>query len=120
MKRACLKNGYGTRDYGVNLNTVVRRKRGPIFTRLDDELLAIDAEAGRYYNMSGCGFRIWELIEAPRSIGSICQHIEDELDVEHATCVADVMRFVADLNDLGLVALDSSADASPAAPTKLP
>ncbi len=100
----------------VDANTTVHRKRETIFTRLDDELLAIDADAGKYFSLSGSGCRIWELIESPMSIGSICDQLTAELDVDRQRCAADVMSFVTDLSKHGLIDVDVAG----VAPASLP
>lgn len=98
----------------MDFNTVVRRKRATILTRLEDELLGIDANAGNCFSLSGSGCRIWELIESPMAIGSICERLVAELDVDRQRCITDVIGFVTDLNKCGLVEVASAGDTSPA------
>lgn len=97
----------------MDLNTVVCRRRGPIFTRLDDELLGLDADAGVCFSLSGSGCRIWELIASPISLDSICECLMAELDVDRERCVADVLGFVTDLDKQGLLSVGAAGDTTP-------
>ena len=47
--------------------------------------------------------RVWELVEAPRSVHDVVRVIVDEYDVDASTCEDDVVRFLTKLRDEGLV-----------------
>ena len=96
-------------NHGVDLNTIVCRARGFIFTRFGDEFVAIDPDSGNRYNLNGASDRIWELIEAPSSIGSICEQLVADFEVPHDVCVSDVMAFIAEMRGLGLIEIVTSA-----------
>jgi hypothetical protein len=83
--------------------TVVRRKPERVFTRLDDELLALDAQAGRCYSLNHSSARVWELIEAPTEVSEVCERLTAEYDVEPARCVAEVTELLGRLREEGLI-----------------
>ena len=93
----------------MDRNTVVQRRREPIFTRLDDELLALDPKVGRCYALSGTGTRIWELIDSPIAIASVCDRVVAEFEVDQDTCLADVLELMGELDAAGLIELQGAA-----------
>lgn len=92
----------------MDLDTVVRRRSQPIFTRLDDELLALDPQQGCCYSLTGAGTRVWELIDEPTSIASVRDRLMAEFAVDESTCSADLLELMRDLDGAGLVEVAQS------------
>jgi hypothetical protein len=91
----------GSRPIGPS--TVVRRNPDRLFTRFDDELLALDARAGRCYSLNHSSARVWDLIEAPTEVSAVCERLTAEYDVEPSRCVAEVTGLLGTLHDNGLI-----------------
>lgn len=89
----------------MDVSTVVRRRSEPVFTRLDDELLALDPNVGKCYSLAGSATRVWELIESPIAIGTVRDRLVQEFDVDRDTCLADLLALMHDLDEAGLVSL---------------
>ncbi len=60
-------------------------------------------EAGHYYGLDETGFRIWALLEQPRSLAELTDLLMSEFAVDEVTCRADVMEFATQLIDNKLV-----------------
>jgi hypothetical protein len=73
------------------------------FSRLHDDLLAIDQRAGYCYAMNPSAARIWELILSPIPVSSVCGALCREFGVNEEQCREDVVHFLAALADAGLV-----------------
>jgi len=58
---------------------------------------------GLYYGLDAVGGRIWQLLDTPRTVGDICIALGEEFEVDDETCRADVLGFVADLVERGIV-----------------
>jgi hypothetical protein len=93
----------------LDARTVVCRKGGHVFTRLDDELLALDPQSGCCYSLSGSATRVWELIESPTEIEAVWKRLLEEYAVDDATCLADLLELVGDLDAAKLVELDRAS-----------
>lgn len=68
-----------------------------------DETVLLDLESGTYFGLDGVGKRIWESIDkglTPRETAAV---IVSEYEVDEATAQADVIEFVADLVERGLL-----------------
>jgi len=74
-----------------------------------DELVMMSAKSGRYLGLSAVGARVWELIESPRDIESVCGELEQEFDVAPDLCRTEVDAFVRELAKHGAIALDPAA-----------
>jgi hypothetical protein len=73
------------------------------FTRLHEDLMAIDQAAGYCYSLNSSAARIWELIPAPTRVSSLCAILCSEFSVSEEQCRADVLGFLTALADAGLV-----------------
>jgi len=85
------------------LGTVVQRVPHIVFSRLDDEWLAIDSESGYCYNLNEVAGRVWELIASPTALSSVCHTLYPHYTVDEATCQRDVLELSQQLLDYGLV-----------------
>lgn len=70
---------------------------------LDDEVVMMSSEKGMYYNLDPIGSRIWELLDTPQTLESLCAHLMEEYDIDQATCQQETEEFLQSLADRGLV-----------------
>lgn len=84
----------------------VRRKPEPLFSRLDDELLGLDTHAGLAYSLNRSAGRVWELIGTWMTVGAVCDQLEQEYEVEHQTCLTEVVELLGRLRNAGLVEVE--------------
>lgn len=90
----------------MNDETLLQRNSTILFSQLDDEYLALDAEAGFCYSLNPVGGRIWSLLEQPTPFGTLCAQLRHEYTVDAATCRRDVTEVVKKLRSAGLVTVD--------------
>lgn len=86
----------------VQPTTVFRRKVELPFSQLDDELLAVDAQAGYCYSLSETAGRVWDLIATPMSLAAICAQLGREYAVDEQTCQRQVVALLQSLREAGL------------------
>jgi hypothetical protein len=79
--------------------------------KVGDQLLMMSAEKGHYIGMTAVGARIWEIIERPHDIDSLCTVLEAEFEVDPTVCRAEVETFLKDMAAHGAVAIDSELSA---------
>ena len=87
----------------INSASIVKRGKDIPFSQLDDELLAIDAQAGYCYSLNASAGRVWELIATPMSVGAVCAQLRQEFAVDEATCLREVLALLQGLSVAGLV-----------------
>jgi hypothetical protein len=56
--------------------------------------------------LSEVGARIWELIETPQEVTTLCSRLQEEYEVSPEVCSAEVDAFLNDLAKHGAIALD--------------
>ena len=69
-----------------------------------DETVLLDLASGVYFGVDGVAKRIWESIADGHNLGQAAEVIVSEYDVDEAQAQADVLEFVAELVDRGLLA----------------
>jgi coenzyme PQQ synthesis protein D (PqqD) len=89
----------------TDVTVVCQRPRQLASAYLNDEVMLLSIERGRYYNLNRVGSHIWKLIESPRAIGDICRTLEDAFDVPPQVCRDDVIELVSRLVDEGLAVI---------------
>jgi hypothetical protein len=87
----------------LQLNQTIVRAPDVYATTIDGDVVVFNVEKGQYYGMQEVGVRIWELIEQPVAIGTLCDTLMDEFSVDRATCEMHVMTFVRDLREAQLI-----------------
>lgn len=70
---------------------------------IDDEVVMMSSEKGMYYNLNPIGSRIWELLDTPQTIDSLCAQLMDEYEVDEATCRQETEDFLKSLAQRGLI-----------------
>lgn len=90
---------------GQQLQTarVVAQGRDLVAAQAGDDMVLMHVIDGRFYSLTGTGRRIWELLEAPRAIDSLVDHLTDEFDVARDRCAAEVIDLCRALIAKGLM-----------------
>ena len=89
---------------GIVLQTELRRGADILCAPVDaDNFVMMSVAHGLYYGLDAVGGRIWQLLDTPRTVGDICIALGEEFEVDDETCRADVLGFVADLVERGIV-----------------
>jgi hypothetical protein len=78
--------------------TIVKRAKDIPFSRLDDELLAIDSQAGYCYSLNETAGLVWDLLATPVSIEAICSQLRRQYAVDEATCLHEVTILIKALH----------------------
>ena len=87
----------------LNPDTPLIRDPDLVAADMDGDLVMMSIDNGEYYGVGGVGPRIWELLESPRTVEQISAAIVDEFEVEAETCREDILGFIRQLLDMGLV-----------------
>lgn len=90
----------------IHAGSIVKRAGNILFSKLDDEMLAIDGEAGYCYSLNESASRAWELIGSPTSVEAVCVKLCSEYSVEREACEQDIIELFQHLHEAGIVSLD--------------
>ena len=92
-------------------STLIRRGENCRETELEGEVVLLDLSTDMFVSLDQIGSSIWKLLEPPTTFATLCQTLMKEYDVEENVCRADVLSFLRDLSENGLItAMDSATD----------
>ncbi len=75
-------------------------------TELDQETVLMSIDAGAYYGMAGTARGIWQKLAAPISFAALVNQLVEEYAVSPEACAADLQRFLAHLEQEGLLRVE--------------
>jgi len=77
--------------------TLLQRNARIASTQLDDDVVLMCSDSGKYYSLTGPARRIWELLAEPLSPSSLCSALAAEYTVDAETCRNDTNHFLQDM-----------------------
>jgi len=87
----------------ITLDTYIKRNNEVFASHIDDEVVMMNIQSGKYYGMDTIGSRIWELINEKIQVQQVVDQLLDEYDVSEEQCKNDVLEFLDELNENKLV-----------------
>ena len=87
----------------MNLEMKLTIPQQVISRQTGDEMVLLDLESGLYFGVDGVGQRIWETFAEGRNLEEAVAVVVAEYEVEEAQAQADVIAFVSNLVDRGLL-----------------
>jgi hypothetical protein len=83
--------------------TVLVRSTDLLTAVVDGEVVMLDPRQGCYFGLDRSGTAIWELLAEPRSVADVCAALLDRYAVSPEECRSEVLFFLHELHDAGLV-----------------
>jgi PqqD family protein of HPr-rel-A system len=71
------------------------------------ETVILDAASGQYFALNRIGSAIWQHLQKPCTVLSLCERLRNEYNVTAERCEADVSALLEQLAERGLVRLVS-------------
>jgi len=93
----------------ITIESKVQRNPEMVSGNMDGEVVMLSIQRGEYFGLDKIGSRIWELIENPRSIEEIKAILLEEYEVDEETCLIDLIEFLEDLQNKGLIIVNQVA-----------
>jgi len=85
------------------VENTIERSGEVISSEVENELVMMSLENGKYYGIDSIGGDIWKMIEAPILISEICDRLMKEYNVDESACKRDVFDFLYQLKEQGLI-----------------
>ena len=82
----------------IREESYVKRNNEVFASEIDDEVVMMNIDTGKYYGMDAIGSRIWELIADEIQVKELIGKLMEEYDVEEEQCRKDVLEFLNQLN----------------------
>lgn len=87
----------------ISLDSTVKRSASILTQRLDEDIVMANIDSGLYFGIDNSSKQIWELLESPLTVKEICSQLSKVYAVDAATCERDVLEFVNELVNEGLI-----------------
>lgn len=87
----------------IERSAVLRRKHDHVSAPLDEWLVMMDIDAGKYYMLDDIASFVWTRLAEPTSVADLIAELCSRYDVDLSRCEADVLPFLTDLHEKGLV-----------------
>lgn len=87
------------------LDQTVRVPDDVLFRELQGEAVILNLASSTYFGLDAVGTRVWQLCEAHGSLRAVFDAMQREFDAPGETLQSDLLTFVDELLDKGLLAL---------------
>jgi hypothetical protein len=87
----------------IERSAVLRRSDNHVSAPLDESLVMMDIDAGKYYVLDDVASFVWTRLAEPTPVGALITDLCSRYDVTPSRCEADVLPFLARLHEKGLV-----------------
>ena len=77
----------------LHIDSVVARSEGLVTSDLDGEVVMMSIDKGKYYGLDTIASQIWELLETPCSIRTLCDQLLPRYEVGREQGEKDVLAF---------------------------
>ena len=82
---------------------VLRRTDDHVSAPLEESLVMMDIDAGKYYLLDDIASFVWTRLAEPTSVADLVDELCSRYDVSSSRCEADVLPFLTELQQKGLV-----------------
>jgi hypothetical protein len=77
--------------------TMIRKQGDWMAAKVGEEIVMMSVQKGNYIGLSPVGARVWELLDTPQSLDTLCAQLQTEFDVAPDVCRAEVEPFIDQL-----------------------
>lgn len=91
------------------LDSIVARADGVVSSVLDGEVIMMSIDQGKYYGLDAIASEIWEILETPCSIRSLCDQLLPLYNVGREQGERDVLGFCQQAREQGIIRVLESA-----------
>jgi hypothetical protein len=87
----------------IGPSAVLTRSAEHVSAPLGEELAMMDVDAGTYYVLDDVAAFIWSRLSEPTRVAELVSDLGERYDVSPDRCEADVLPFLRQLHEKGLV-----------------
>lgn len=91
----------------ISLSDRVTARNDVYSTSVDGELVIFDPLQGTYFGSGIVGTAIWDRLSDDKTVADICCELMDAFSVDETTCHRDVLKFLGEAIERGLIVVHS-------------
>ncbi|MBP7063607.1 PqqD family protein [Ferrovibrio sp.] len=88
--------------------TIIARHAEQITAEIDGEVVVMGLAQGKYIGLDDVASTLWRLLEQPQSVQHLCDLLAQHYRGDAAEISADVLAFLGELLELGLIQVDAA------------
>jgi len=88
------------------VDSLVKQNPAVLSAEVGDAVVLLHAERNAYFDTDSVGAEVWRLIVSPVAVSEICRSLEAIYEVEPGTCQAEVLSFLEDALNEGIIQVD--------------
>lgn len=89
----------------ISLNSTLKRIPEQIFSKVDQDVIMLSIDEGKYFALNESAARIWDLLEQPIEVLAIVNRLIDEFDISKKNCEIETIDLLNELHSSKLVIL---------------
>jgi len=87
----------------IELSSVVSANADLLFSEIDGELVMMDMDSGRYFNLDRIGTAVWRELAQPREVREICRVLGEHYEAAPGEIERDVLDLLGRMLDSRLI-----------------
>lgn len=91
------------KNSNITVECIISQIEDIVASDIEDEKVMMSIEKGQYFGLEPVGSRIWEMLETPVKVSAIIDALVGQYDVDRQTCERDVLAFLDELDEAGIV-----------------
>lgn len=92
----------------ISRETTLVRCEELITAPVENDLVMVDVERGNYYALDDIGTQVWKHLATPITVAKLCTLLLADFDVAPKQCEADVLAFLTELHQEGMIQIVST------------
>jgi len=81
----------------------IARAEGLVASEVNGEVVVLSIELGHFFHLNATGSRIWNLLDAPKTVAALSATLGERFSVGAEECRRDVAEFVQGMLEKGLL-----------------
>ena len=87
----------------INANTQVIINKAILSTEVDNEIILLSIESGKFYGLNIVSAKIWKLLDHQILVCDLIDQLQNEFDVEKEQCESEVFELLNTLLSKDLI-----------------
>lgn len=96
----------------ITLESQIKQNNSIYTSSIDNEAVMLNIEIGKYFGMNPIASDIWSKLKASMTVETLIQSLSSEYDITLEECRADVLPFIEQLIENGLIEIEAPAHES--------
>jgi hypothetical protein len=78
-------------------NMILVRNQTIFGTQVDDDLVMMDEDQGKYFGLNPVARAIWEYLEKPKSYETLLEYLTENYEIDTEKCNNDIQPFLSEM-----------------------